>query len=243
MRKFLFALVAVFIVTGVPTLASAKIKPHNLGSGLDVITYTVPFIVPTGDNVGVDGILVHHNYGSVEFAWTSSIGAMPYPAKLYAAVQDDTADSTPICAVTIVGKNQFGRVVSETISAINEHTERLTTNVYESVSSFSGSCSGYENANDDIRLRMSGFVGLPIDIVKVDQILSVVHRNATSVWAHSGAATDVAPSTAGGRFDNAGASSRVNLRYNWLDLETAGAMVEPGHDDIVNIRLSTKSGR
>lgn len=109
---------------------------------------------------------------------TSSIGVLPYPARLLVQVFDSGGGSTVACTnsrvdasqafdtrrAKIVGFNQFGEPVSETIPALTEEAPFLTKYAYEKVTRVDVTgCSG-GGTGDALFVAATTAVALPVRV-------------------------------------------------------------------------------
>lgn len=262
--KTLIRLLVLAIALAVPSVAFAQnntrktigpsgggITTFNVGTELRSMEYILGTImVPikgTDVTVGIDGIVGKADLfaGTTTTAAPSfTLGALPYPAKLNVAAHDGGAGTGAITctSVTLSGYDQFGNAISETVSTITESASR-TTKVYESVSSAVGAgcalASGGDSS-DDLWIYVSSHVGLPYDIRSEAAIINfcaTAGYAAGNAYCYKGGASDSAT-----EFDNAGASNRVDVTYESLDVATnsSGHTLADGHE--IRIRLRAPRG-
>ena len=125
--------------------------------------------------VGFEGSIMRASIQSQTTpTWTSSIGAMDYPARLDVRVVDEASDSAAITCtnVTIYGNSVLGTNVTEVIATINE-SENLSKYAYESVDYVRATgCAGL-SSDDYLVVKTSDHVGLRQKIRVNSNILSV----------------------------------------------------------------------
>jgi hypothetical protein len=123
---------------------------------------------------GQNGVVVAVGVASVTATTATEYGTPPYPCKLDVALIDISSNSSALtCAsARIIGKNQFGDTVTETVLLVTE-TPQETVNVYESVSSVSAATCANGADSDVLRLTCSNEIGLPYHLSAETQLLSV----------------------------------------------------------------------
>ena len=176
-------LLALAVVVAAGLAGLGLISDHNLGSHIRTRRQVVaPFTITSttwesagAHTVGFEGSIVRASIQSqVAPVWTSSIGAMDYPAKLDIRVVDEDDNSAAITctSATVFGVRVLGRAGSETVNTINE-SENLTKYAYESVSYVTAAgCAGF-SSDDYLVLKTSDHVGLRQKVSVNTDILSV----------------------------------------------------------------------
>lgn len=221
--------------------------------------------------VGSEGVIMRASLhsGLSHVTQTTSIAALPYPAKLDVAIIDQDANGGAMyCpSLTLYGYDQFGNAINERFSGTSSISEfpRETTNVFEQVTRVDATCNNgtaggvTTSANDMLRISVSGEVGLPFRITGPNAVLSVCITDNSA----SGATVCYKPgsSDAAGVFDNVGAA-HVNSRtlatsgsagalgtagnridYLHHSIELDGLTTAIANDDDVIIRLRAPNGR
>lgn len=115
---------------------------------------------------GINGVISSTTINSVAAPTDSTIATMSYPAKLAIILDDDasTADTLTCTSVTLVGRDQWGKQQTETVSTISE-TAATSANVYSVLESFTGAgCAGASEAGDVIVIYESQEIGIGLDI-------------------------------------------------------------------------------
>lgn len=164
--------------------AIALLGPKHMDGQLRVANYTIAKVVipTTGVTVASGGVIVASTiYDGAAAAdvslGTTVIAALPYPSKLRVGLIDGGAASGALTctSVAIRGKNQFGQVVSETVSTITE-TAQLTARVYETVDSIvSTGCAiaSGGDTSDVLQVTGSAVIGLPRKLRVAADIISM----------------------------------------------------------------------
>lgn len=149
--------------------AQAKIGFRNLDNEARARRFCVPMApVPTTavTTNGLNGVVGATTINSVAApSLTTTLVNPPHPARLTVSLVDASANDTLTCAsVVIIGTNQFGKAVRETLTSLTE-TAQTTVNVFETVSSVTGAtCAGAQDAGDLLHVMMSAFWGLTVPI-------------------------------------------------------------------------------
>lgn len=238
MNKFQAIVLLALTLSPVSALAipGAGIGTRNVNNELRTRTLVIPNIqvVDAGDvTVGKDGVGAILNPTINTHVLTStSIGALPYPAKLNVIAIDvgaDNGNAVTCTSVVIKGRDQYGRTISETVSSVNE-TAQKTTNVFESISAVTSVCVNGGGASGDIvKVSTSLEVGLGFDIRNVDAIIALCVVNAGADYTClKGGATDSAIV-----FDNAGSGNRVNLLSDSINLASLTTNTVDDDDSVV----------
>lgn len=223
MNKFQAIVLLALTLSPVSALAipGAGIGTRNVNNELRTRTLVIPGIRPTaaGDvTIGKDGVVALADPTINTHVLTStSWSAMPYAAKLNVGALDvgsDNGNAITCTSVVIKGRDQYGRVISETITSITE-TAQKTTKVFESISAVTSVCVNGGGASGDlVKISASLEVGLGFDIRDVSSIISLcVVNTGTDYTCLKGGATDSAIV-----FDNAGSGNRVNLLDDTINL-------------------------
>lgn len=151
MKKFLTILALLLV----PSVAMAKAGSRNLDSETKRIERCFPvsvFTAGTDTDPGSVGVLQTQALNSGPAAYTlTTFHSMPYAARVGVNVNDVNANDTNLtCAAPILltGLTVDGRIVTESLGAINETTV-LSTNVFQRIDRLStGSCGDGTDAND-----------------------------------------------------------------------------------------------
>lgn len=163
-------------------------------------TYTVsvpgiPLRSTTEVTVGTNGVIARFSAqgaaGTLTPNFTTGISGIVYPSRLQVVMIDVTTNDTLACtSVTILGRDQFGNAVSETVSTVNE-TAQTTNRAFASVSRISGvACGGGTEAGDYLRISTSFSLALPVKIRSYRDIQSACFVDASAsndVICYSGA--------------------------------------------------------
>lgn len=200
---FFLALVAAFALMG------AGLETKQLSPMLRTQTEWVPAVVranttTTASTAGSSGVVFRSiicsgngTCDSSPTSTTSSLGALPYPARLDVRLRDlhatggAFASTALTCSsVSIVGVDVFGNDRTETLTSITEN-EKLTAHAYESVTRVAAlGCNAYaeawdanqdgvgREADDFLIVRVSDRVALRQKIGTSSNVLSVCRINA-----------------------------------------------------------------
>lgn len=166
-RNNLLGLALMAVLVGVPVTAWALNGSRNMEFALKAVEkcyfYNV-WTAVTETDLGSDGGGLpdrrhrrheqHHVLGDEH-----PPASLPSPAGVQLA--DITANDTLTCtSVTLVGKDQFGKPISETVSSVTE-TAQNTNNVFLTLTAVSAvGCSDGTDAGDSLAVFTSQFIGL-----------------------------------------------------------------------------------
>lgn len=195
MKKFLLSLAAALgvLVGPLPAFGDGGPQLSLEQRRLETIEITAP-VVNTGTvatAIGLRGSIARAVINTTAFSQTSSVGVLPYPARLgYVLVDGGGADTLVCDRVRICGKdleNIYGcETIAATTTALTE-TVQYTSKVYRSVSEFSsgaGKCAAGSDATDYAFLFVSD-IALPAGLDKASDLLSVcarVQSAGTTQW-------------------------------------------------------------
>lgn len=252
MKKFISAfLVAILVPASALAAGFGHIGSANVNTELRTKLYCLPKLdlgASTDVTVGLKQVVFRSaSMSGVTSFTTGTIGALPYPSKLRVRYWDGSADyGTMVCtSVSVLGKNQFGDQVTDTMSISESFTAtasaNITTNVYESITSITGSgCTAGTGANDVIvaSVHLDG-VGLPL-IVKGDAAVLAIN------WDDGGTGRFQLPgaSDAVTTFDNAGSGNRMDSVRGAINLTTTLDGTNSVADgDGICLRLRAPNGR
>lgn len=133
--------------------------------------------------VGTDGVIFATTVaGDPAPTATSTVGVLPYPARLDVRLVDGGSATVPALtctSVTIVGTNAAGVLVTDVVSTITE-SESLTAEAFESVSSVAAAgCKAYGSvdSSDVLRIGPSDHVALDKPIGSTSDLISVCTRD------------------------------------------------------------------
>lgn len=221
------ALALGFVFRGEIAEAAGHISVHNVTGDLRTqrVMYVVPAIAAlasTSVTAGTAGVIATPTVNAVtSIASTANTMTFPYPAKLKLQLLDPTANSTLLCtAVVLVGRNQFGQSITETV-ALPDETEVKSVKVYESLLSYSASgCAAGNEAGDILRIRASNDIGLPFKVTSENAVLSLCHYDISVA-----AATNVVC--------YAQATFVTDLVYSAINLDTGIASALAPDDQVI----------
>lgn len=133
---------------------------------------------------GTDGVIFAATVnGDTTPAATSTVGVLPYPARLDVRLVDGGSATTvalTCTSVTLIGTTAGGNLVTETVTGIDE-SESLTSNSFEDVQSVSFvGCNSYgasADASDVARIGVSDHVALDRPISSTADLISVCTRD------------------------------------------------------------------
>ena len=166
MKKILF-LSALFLV---PSIASAKVGFRNLEEDVKHRQICMP-TAPAGTGThGSAGVIWQGTINAVAAPASSADSAtapstFPWPSRVGLILVDASANGTLTCtSVVLVGTDQFGKRVRETVSSITE-TVSYSTNVFSTISSVTGAgCAGGAEAGDLLVVRQGVHLGLTVKL-------------------------------------------------------------------------------
>jgi len=168
--------------------AAGHIGWRNVSAELRTYTrdYPAPAVTALAASsltAGTAGVIVVRPVTAVtSLAPLANTMTLPYPAKLKYLMSDNVGanDALACTSVIVRGRNQFGRPISETVS-VNE-TESKGSLVFESIATTEATgCTAGTDAADDLRIRVSNEVGLPVPIVSEAAMLDVCVYDLSAV--------------------------------------------------------------
>lgn len=173
----LLSVVILAVLVSTAGVASAQVGSRNLEFTRQVMdacyNYNV-WTVVTENDFPSDGIVAWKSVdtgGTNNLTFTTAeMASFAYPARLSVQLADVTANDTLTCtSVTLVGVNQFGKPVTETLSTFTEVVQ-LTNNVFRRLTAVTAvGCSDGADATDALVVALSSFVGLGTKVrVKAD---------------------------------------------------------------------------
>lgn len=241
-------LATLLLVFSFSTAAFAKVGTRNLEEEIkhEVICMPVPVTGTSTAGNGGDGLIFKTTINAVSAPTSTAASAgapstFPWPALLTIDLLDSaaTSDTLTCTSVIIKGQDQFGTLISETVTTISE-TAKNTTKVFSSVSSIVGAgCAGASDAGDVLVVYQSPHLGLTRRIAAAADIEAACIADASN----GGGAGAGSPMCA--RLDNGGSddiSSAVSLSNYTLNTSTAifgveGSEVAAAADDIICLRI------
>lgn len=238
MRKLISVLsaLAVFCLSNV---AIAKVGTRNLEE--DVKHRQICMVYnPSGTaSNGLDGVVFQTSIDAIHSPTSTAANAgapstFAWPSKLTVDLNDASSDSTLTCSTVVIkGTDQFGKVISETLTSLTE-TDSTTTNVFSTVTSVVGTvCAGGETG-DTLVVRQSAEIGLTVKISDSSDV--------ESACIHDQSDSDVVKCA---RYDNGGTddiTSALELSSHSIDVSTVmfgaeGSEVAAGDDDTICLRI------
>lgn len=179
-KKWMTAAALVALVA-VPLSAYALISTKNLDtetrSAIGQV-FLPDFAIPSASEVtvGTNGVLGSNTAqgaaGSLDPSITT-VRAIAYPTTICVLAVDTATNDTLACVSgIIVGRNQFGETIRETIGAVNETAPGTCTNqAFARVTSVAlTDCGGGTEAGDVVRVTTSSVLGLPVRIRRDDDV-------------------------------------------------------------------------
>lgn len=251
MKKFILTLLVMLAAPMSAFAGKGHLGTSNVDTELRTLQSTLRVQLPakgTDTTSGLGGVLMSADaHGLTNLVMTSTIGGMPYPAKLAVGFNDGGSATTTqlsCTSVTIKGIDSKGRAKAETLSTVNE-TVQYTTNVFESVSQISATgCNGGGGAGGDSSdlffVGTSKYVGLPFKITAAAAVVMVClidKSDSDKEYCMKPAASDAATS-----FDNSGSGSRVDVAAGTFDVGTAFTSVTAASGDQLVIRVRAPAG-
>lgn len=230
------ALIALLVL--VPLVAFALVEPKHLSPEARLRTLSIPMYhaIAAGDvTAGTNGVIGITSINGVAAPSITTPSAMQFPSRLSIILLDTVGvnDTLTCASVTVAGRNQFGVSIRETVNTISE-TRALTSNVFSVVTSITGAtCAGASDANDRLRVSVSEFLGSPLRLRAVGDVVSACIVDSSDGTAALEAADPVICYT-GAQLNTAGA---INLQYHWIDMTDAQLATPAADFDPITITV------
>lgn len=215
----------------------AAVSVHNLDGVLRTQVYEIRAAVPSPSGLtpavadgGTNGVVTVATLGTVDASivvTSAKLFPPPYPARLDIHLTDNgDANSALTCtSVAVVGYDQFGNMVKETVSSITE-SEKLTKYAYEKLVSVTPTgCVKDGDVEDNLSIGVSDHVAVGRKLYADTDLVSICRRTSSSEWQCRN----------GEDCETGGATSPVGPYAHSVDLGSCGLTVAAG--DIVRILM------
>lgn len=217
MKQRLAFLVLALVVL-LPVKASALIGSRNLAPDVRARTVCLgehAVRAATDISEGINGVLSAATINATAAPTDTVIATMRHPAKLMVILDDDTnsADTLTCTSVALVGRDMWGKKVSETVSTITE-TASESSYVYSVLESVTGAgCAGANDANDVLVIYEGQEIGIGLDVDHYTDVESAClvdasdSNNVKCAYPNDASAADI--------------ESAVDTSANTIDLSVA----------------------